>query len=143
MFDGLDTAAQAHFVTPDQLMVWAERVRPHLAKMTDSSGGRYIGADLLTAIAAGRMQLWLGLRGSDLVCVMLTEIQSYPRLRAMRMVGLVGSRPRVWRHLLAAVETSAKRDFGCAMMECVHIPRFAALLPGYRTTHWFGEKVLG
>lgn len=142
MFDGIDPAVQAIYVAPLHLPVWADRVRPHLAKMAAGSGGRYEPTDILTALASGRMQLWLAMNGVSLLCVMVTEILTYPRLRAMRSVGLVGTQPRKWRGLLAAVEEAARRDFGCTMMESFHIPRFAALLPGYRTTHWLSEKLL-
>lgn len=142
MFDGLDTSVQPLFVDAGMLPAWASQVRPHLEKMAAGSGGRYLATDILTAIAAGRMQLWLAVRGTDLLCVMVTAVEDYPRLRAMRMIGLVGSGPRQWRHLLVAIEATAKRDFGCDKMEAFHIPRFSTILPGYRVSHWFAEKPL-
>lgn len=143
MFDGIDSTVQPLFVAPEHLSVWASRVRPHIDKMAAGSAGRYEGTDILTAIAAGRMQLWVALGGADLLCVLVTEVHTYPRLRALRLIGLSGHRPRLWAHLLGSVEQAAARHFGCTRMEAVHIPRFGAILPGYRTTHWFSEKAIG
>lgn len=144
MFDGLDTEVLPIYVAPTQLLAWMDRVRPHLAKMADGSGGRYFVQDILTAIAAGRMQLWCALRGADLLCVMLTEIHDYPQLRAMRCIGVVGHKPRLWMHLLAKVEAAAKSDFGCVRMEALHHPAHARLLRtgGWRVFHILAEKPL-
>lgn len=142
MFDGVDQSVSLTFVSPVQLTAWAAHVRPHIEKMADGSGGRYLATDILAAIAAGRMQLWVIMAGAAVMCVFVTEVIVYPRKRALRFVGLVGNSPRKWRHLVAAVEASARRDFGCDMMEAVHLPRFATLLPGYRMTHWLSEKPL-
>lgn len=142
MFDGVDTAVRPFYVEPAQIMTWAARVHPHLEKMGEGSNGRYLGADILTAIAAGRMQLWLGLQGVNILFALLTDVQQYPRCRAMRLIGLVGVNPTRWRHVLAAIERSAKDDFGCDMMEAFHPPRYRVLVPGYQPTHIFAEKRL-
>lgn len=142
MFDGLDHAIQPFFVKPEQLMVWAGRVRPHIEKMAEGSRGRYLASDILVAIAAGRMQLWLALSGPEILCVMLTEIREYPRARALRIIGLVGHDHKKWRHLLSVVELAAKNNFGCTIMEASAPPRFGVLLPGYRSSHTLGEKPL-
>ena len=142
MFDGVDTTVIAHYVLPAQVRVWASRIRPHLAKISESSGGRYEASDMLAGLIAGRLQLWLALEGVSVLAVLVTEIATYPRLRAMRSIGLVGSRPRQWMGLLAAVEMAAHRHFGCTVMEAFHLPRLATLLPGYRTTRSFSEKVI-
>lgn len=142
MFDGLDPSVQVLLLDTAQLGSWAPHVRPHLEKMAAGSGGRYLFVDILTAIAARNMQMWLTLRGPDLIAVLVTEIINYPRARALRMVGVVGSKPRLWGAALFTIEQIAKRDLGCTKMEAFHIPRFRALLPGYVTSHWFSEKVL-
>lgn len=142
MFDGLDPVPQLILVDTTQLASWAPHVRPHLEKMAAASGGRFLFIDILTAIAARHMQLWLVVNGPDLMAVLVTEVITYPRLRAMRLIGLVGIRPHVLKRLLGQVERAAKQDFGCAKMEALHLPRFRAILPGYETTHWFGEKAL-
>jgi hypothetical protein len=143
MFDGIDASVQPLFIAPAHLPVWADRVRPHLIKMAEGSGGRYEASDILFEIARGSMQLWIALLGTDILCAVVSEVHSYPRLRALRLIGVVGHRPLLWRRLLRVVEEAAKRDFGCTMMEGFHNPEHMALLPKYRMTHWFSEKVIG
>lgn len=142
MWDGVDTSPQLLYVDPAQLATWSARVRPHFEKMAAGSHGRYLAVDILSSVAARRMHLWLVVREAALMCVTVTEVVEYPRLRAMRLVGLVGSRPRQWMHLIHGIERSAKENFGCDRMEAMHIPRFRTILPGYEMTHWLSEKPL-
>lgn len=142
MFDGIDPSVQALLVDPGQITAWAPRVRPHLEKMAGGSKGRFLASDILTAIAAGRMQMWVAVEGAALLCVAVTEIQNYPRLRALRFIALVGAGPRRWRHLLGAVEQAARENFGCQMIEAMCPPRYAAILPNYETSHQLMEKPL-
>ncbi len=142
MFDCIETGAQTVYVAPQMLPRWAERVRPHFEKMARGSSGRYLYTDLLTEVAAGRMQLWLAIDGASLLCVMLTEVKTFPRSRELWLIGLVGSRPRRWAHLLMGIEAVAKQNFGCAKIVALHLPRFRTLLPGYELTHWMSEKEL-
>lgn len=142
MFDGALTDAQLLFVAPRDLLAWADRIRPHIAKMAAGSGGRYEPSDIFAGLVTGGMLLWVVLDGASILCVCIGQIQNFPRLRTMRIIGLVGHQPRKWRHFLPALERSAKEDFGCSAIESLHIPRFRALLPGFRTSHWLSEKPL-
>jgi hypothetical protein len=144
VFDGLDTAVQPIYVAPLHLAAWLDRVRPHLARMADGSGGRYELTDIITAIAAGRMLLWVAVRGSDLLCALVTEIMNYPRLRAMRCIGISGHRARLWMPLLANVEAAAREHFGCTRFEALHQKGHERLLRtgGWRAYHTLAEKDL-
>jgi hypothetical protein len=142
VFDGLDHGIRVLFIAPADLLVWADRIRPHLAKMADGSGGRYETQDLFAEIASARMLLWVALEGADMRCVMLGQIMVYPQMRALRLTGLVGNNPHRWRGLLRFIEDQAKRQFNCTMMESVHQPRHGVLLRGYTTTHWLSEKAI-
>lgn len=142
MFDGLDASVQPIYVGASQIAPWVDRIRPHLERMASRSRGRYLAVDLITALAAGRMQLWVALEGPVMLCMLITEIMDYPRCRAMRLIGLVGTRPYRWRGLLSAIEVSARENFGCRIMEA-HAPRrFGVILPGYEATHDMFEKAL-
>ena len=140
MFDGADIAVQPYFVSPSELDRWAMRVRPHMARMAKGSGGRFLTDDLFAAVAAGRMQLWVAIDGSEVACVMLTEVLTYPRMRELRCIGLVGHQYRRWMHLLEAIEQTAKTNFGCKRISALHLPRFRHLLPDYEPTHILSEK---
>jgi hypothetical protein len=144
MFDGLDAGVQPLFVAPGDLAHWADAVRPHIAKMAEGSGGRYEIADLFAALASGRMLLWIALDGTDIACVLVTQIEQYPRRRAMRCVGLVGHRPRRWIRLLHQVERAARETFQCDLMEALHQPEHGRLLTTGRWSVWhiLSEKTL-
>lgn len=142
MFDGLDTTTQGLFIAPVDLVRWADRVRPHLEKMAVGSNGRYETQDLIAGLAAGRMLMWVAVEGAELLCVVLGQIMEYPRAKALRLTGIVGHHPRKWRHFLPAIERAARDDFGCMIVESLHQPGHARLLPGYRTTHCLSEKRL-
>ena len=131
-FDGANSTVEGLFVAPCDLLRWAHRVRPHVEKIAANSGGRYEAADVFAALASGRMLLWVAIEGVNLRCVLIGEVQVFPRLRALRLVGLCGHRPRRWRHLLSGVEEHARRVLGCDVVEAVHPPRIlptAARLP--------------
>jgi hypothetical protein len=142
VFDGLDPGVQALFIAPADLLPWATRIRPHLDRMAQGSGGRYDGIDILAALAAGRMLLWIALDGSEIACVLLTELLVFPRLREMRCIGVVGHRPRRWMGLLAYVEREARDKFGCARFSALHQPGHDRLLRtgGWRAWHVLSEK---
>ena len=146
MFDGAALSRDVHplFVATADWPRFADRVRPHLDRMARSSGGRYEEDDIAIRLGCGLMHLWLVLDGAEIVCVMVTELVQYPRLRALRIVGLVGYRPRRWMHLLGLVEHSAKVNFGCAKMECLHSIGHERLLRtgGWRLFHALAEKDL-
>ena len=147
MFDGADTVAlgpQPFFVGSHDWPRFAERVRPHLERMAAGSSGRFEADDVGIAIAAGRFQLWLALDGNDICCVMLTEINQFPRLREMRLIGLVGHRPRRWLHLLQAIEIATRVNFGCQRIACLAPHRMTRLLRtgGWRMFHVLVEKDL-
>lgn len=144
MFDGLDTSVLPLYVHPADFHRWAERVRPMLACMAAGSGGCYLAEDIAAAISAGRMQLWLALDGTDIACTMVTEIVAYPRLRAMRCVGVVGHRPLRWMHMLEDVERAARDCFGCTRFQALVQPGHERLLRtgGWRLFHSLWEKPL-
>lgn len=144
MFDGLDAEIQVLLIDAADLVRWVDRVRPHLARMAEASGGRYETVDILAALASRRMLMWLVVEGADLECVFVTEIIQYPRLRAMRAVGVSGHRARRWMRLVADMERVSKEQFGCTKAEALHNPRHGVLLQtgGWRAFHVLSEKDL-
>lgn len=144
MFDGLDAGMHGLFVAPGDLVRWADHIRPHIEKMAEGSSGRYEWTDIFAALAAGRMQLWIALDGSEIACVLITEIVNYPRLRAMRCIGVSGHRPRRWMQMLKLVEDAAREKFGCAVFEALHQLGHERLLRtgGWHAHHLLSEKRL-
>lgn len=144
MFDGLDDGVHALLVPTWDIARWVERVRPHIAKMAAGSGGRYETSDIIAELAGGAMLLWVVLDGARIAAVMVTQVMAYPRARAMRCIGIVGSRPRRWMHLLAVAERVSKQQFGCSIMEAMVQPGHERLLRtgGWKLFHSLWEKPL-
>ena len=121
-------------------------IKPALQRMADGSGGRFLVEDIEAALADGRMQVWC-LDSTDAGtpdCVLVTEVVSYPRLRAFRLIGFVGHHPRRWLHWLAWLEDVARRDFKCDRMEAFAPPGDERMLTtgGWTTWHILTEKRL-
>lgn len=143
MFDGLAPGVQIFFVGPREWPAMTERVYPHIVRMAAGSGGRFFATDIASLIAVGRFHLWLAIDGTDIACTMVTEFIYYPRMKALRIVGLVGHRPRRWLHLLHQVEQCAHNE-GCSKIECLHFPGHERMLRtgGWRLFHCLAEKDL-
>lgn len=143
MFDGV-AGLHPHYVPPHQFSIWSDRLAPAFARMAAGSHGAYLADDIAECVASGRMQLWLVLDGADIACVMLTEIIRYPRLKAMRCVGIVGHQPRRWMHILADVERASRECFGCGRFEALVQPGHERLLRtgGWSLSHTLYHKAL-
>ena len=144
MLDGPDNTLQPLYIPPEQILTWMDRLRPHIQKMADGSGGRYETSDILTCLATGAMQCFVAIEGIDLLAVMLTEIMNYPRFRAMRCIGISGRDAPRWTHLMTAIERVAKDNFGCTRIEAMLPARLERLLTtgGWQPFHNLLEKDL-
>ena len=71
---------------------------------------------------------------------MVTTFARYPRLTALRLVGLVGERPARWVGLMRAVQDWA-REQGCERVEAMAPARWTRLLGrlGFREFHVLTE----
>ena len=127
---------------PADLGRWIERILPHLAKMAEGSGGRFMPADIATAILRSEMQGWIIMEGALIVCLFVTEFVTYPRLRALRFVGCVGKNWQDWVHFREDVE-SWGRGHGCTMAEAMvpHV-KWRHVFDDYRVDHIRMEKAL-
>jgi len=111
--------------------------------MAGGSGGRYLAPDIDEALVSGQFHAWLALDGTAIHCVLVTCIARYPRLTALRIVGLVGQQPRRWLHLLSEVADWA-RAMGCDRMEALHPVHYCRILAraGFREFHRLSEMGL-
>jgi hypothetical protein len=143
-FDGSLDELVPLFVGITEWPRWAARIKPHLEKIAAASGGRYLAEDIAAALASGAFSLWLVLDGADIACAVISEFMQYPRLNALRIVGLVGHRPRRWMHLLKLLEISAAVNWNCARIEGVHPPGYERMLltGGWKISRLMCEKDL-
>lgn len=144
MFDGPSDSPQIIGVAPALWGSFAGAVMPHLQKMADGSGGRYLLGDMISAVITCRMQLWLAMDGPEILVALLTEVIQYPQIRTLRCVGVVGHKPRRWMHLMSFIEDFARNVLQCDRMEALHTPGHERLLRtgGWRVFHILSEKAL-
>ncbi|HLB80612.1 MAG TPA: hypothetical protein VJJ77_08910 [Dongiaceae bacterium] len=110
-----------------------------IARAVARSDGRYAVADVLAALRAGDMQLWVSLAEIDdgasaVEAACITEIVSYPREKRCGIVFCAGKERKNWLHQLAGIETWAKA-LGCTAMELQGRPGWERILPDWRKTH--------
>ncbi len=114
---------------------WAPLHAKHLARMAAGSGGRFLPEDLDIMLRENRMQAWTIPSG----CVLLvTFIADYPQMRALRLVGCVGSEAHRWGRLLPEIKEIA-RSWGCTRLEAMHPPSWPLHRRGWSTFHILSE----
>lgn len=98
---------------PAEVLVerWGE-IAPMLSRST-SRTGCYEPIDVLALAMAGRMSVWLCMRGEEIDAVVVTQVTVYPRRRVMEVLFAGGSNMRCWRQPLVAAIDSHARDLGC------------------------------
>lgn len=114
-----------------ELGAWIARVSPHIRNMAESSGGRFIGEDILDALYRDRMQLWVIQDGGEHIATCITEIIEYPRLKAIRIIAAVGTHAQRWAHLHEAAWDWGKTQ-GCTKFEALTRPGWQRLLAPFR-----------
>lgn len=79
------------------------RLAPVLARALPFTGGTHDLSDVWTAIELGEMQMWPHERG-----IIITEVQDYPRLRAVHLFLAAGDMEAMQR-ILPGIETWARQ----------------------------------
>lgn len=135
MFDGVSTDTDLVGVPAENFERWYHRVSPHIEKMAEGSGGRFYAEDICAGIVDREMQLWVILDGPNLLCVFVTSVVVYPRLKALRFMGCVGRNFRKWVHHRASVEAWG-RSQGASLAEAwVPHAKWLTIFQGYELDH--------
>lgn len=103
---------------------WA-RCEPWLAAALEHAGGTHLIEDVREACLDGRMQFWPG-RNAAIV----TEINTYPRLRALAFFLTGGALEELLAMEPVIVEWA--RSIGCTRAECGGRPGWERVLKDYR-----------
>lgn len=96
--------------------LWA-LARPHLEPSVAMSRGRFEIDDVGILCAHGYMQLWVATRDERVIGAMVTEIVTYPRKRAARVVFAGGTHLRSWYRLASEAVEDWGRSWGCTALE--------------------------
>ena len=132
------TPAALFGIPADKVLAVWRIVEPEIRRACARSDGRYESDDVLAALLARDMQLWLAIDVAvpgkmDAVCV--TQIANYPRQRRCALVFCAGHRPERWLHHLDTIGEWARAQ-GCVAMELQGRPGWERLLgDGWEKTH--------
>lgn len=117
-------------------------VRHLIEEAVKSSDGRYASYDILRALLAGQMVLFVAEDESVKGCAVV-QVVDYPGARICKILCCTGKELSKWVHLLTGIEQWAKTQ-GCKLMEPVCRLGWAKVLEqqGYSRGHVLLKKVL-
>lgn len=97
------------------------RVWPLVDKYVESAlvytNGAFLPEDVAAMCERGTMQLWMAVRGDNVLAALVTEIVNYPRRRAVGVPFIGGKEMRSWfRKALHTIEAWSK-EMGCDAMQ--------------------------
>lgn len=97
------------------------RVWPLVDKYVESAlvytNGCFLPQDVCDFCEVGRMQLWMAVRGDDVLAALVSEVITYPRKRVVGVPFIGGKELRSWfRKALYTIEAWSK-EMGCAGMQ--------------------------
>lgn len=122
-----------------ELTDWYPKLEVAFQMMAAGSNGRWELSDIVNQILAREQQVWVSLNDGVIEAVLLTEIVTYPRRKALRFSSCVGKNWRNWAHFHAQIEEWGKAQ-GCNLFE-VYAPRkWRHCFPDYREFHILMEK---
>lgn len=123
-------------VPPDVVPAFWQLVVPDLGKAIAHADGRYALEDVLAALLARDMQLWIAVdsRSMAIAAVCVTEIVNYPQEKRCGLVFCAGRSVERWIRHLDEIEAWA-REQECDALELQGRPGWERLLPDWRKTH--------
>lgn len=136
--------AFAFQVQPDQVDWFWPQILPLIEKWIPCADGAYTADDIRSYAKFGVIQLFIFHTHEEIKLVCMTEIVQYPRIRAVRLIGMTGSRPRIILQFLPAFEQWAKAN-GAVRLESLVERRVERLMGriGLAPRYTFMTKSLG
>lgn len=98
--------------------VWPSAA-PHLEKATRRTRGRYLPDDVLQEIKEGWQDLWVAYDPERNVidAAMTTQFVNYPRVRAIRILFIGGTRMNTWKDEFRVQVKEFGKDNGATLIE--------------------------
>lgn len=130
-------------IPADVVPAFWQIVTPLLGRALEHADGRYEVEDILAALLACDMQLWIAVdaRSMAVEAVCVTEIIAYPQEKRCGLVFCAGREANRWLRHLQDIEEWA-REQGCAALELQGRPGWERLLGGWQKTHVLLRKRL-
>jgi hypothetical protein len=130
-------------IPPDVVPAFWQIAAPLIGRAIEHADGRYEIADVLAAVLARDMQLWIAVdaRSMAVEAACVTEIVAYPREKRCGLVFCAGREADRWiRHLPEIADWA--REQGCAALELQGRPGWERLLRDWQKTHVLLRKRL-
>lgn len=95
-------------------------VEPLLAKALEVAAQRYWPVDILLYLLSGGggWQAWMIREGSELLAILVTRIDVYPRKKGCNVFALAGSRMSEWFPQADEILSQYAKQNGCHFFEC-------------------------
>lgn len=126
-------------------LVWDKfEVGALFKEQEEKSGGHWTAEFLKEQLLAGKLHLWLVLKGGEeILAALVTDINPYPNgLRTCMVTVIVGKNPGAWIGLESTLSDWAKEN-GCTKMEVIGRPGWKRVFPdSWRASATFYEKSL-
>ena len=88
-----------------------------IQKACDRAGAFADAKDVKAWLEKGTMQLWVAFDGSNIVGAVVTDIVTYPRMKALCMQFCGGTELKDWKDSMLALLRRYAKDMGCEVIE--------------------------
>lgn len=128
-------------LTPAEIGHLRSILLPMLATAEPFADGELTAGDMLDWGENGFAQVWIAGKDSKIFGVWVTDLVSYPRIKALRIIGLAGKFFNEWKHFEALLEQFA-REQGCTRVEAYTRPGMARKMEkmGYKMSRQLVTK---
>lgn len=107
----------ASYVPPEHVTdVWP-RIRQYVANATHYTYGRYEPEDVLDLLFFHNHQLWIAIRGDDIIGCIITTVMDYPRKRVLSCPFVTGEDFKLWKNPMLELLGKWATDNKCEVLE--------------------------
>ena len=132
---------EGKLLLPEEILTrWAE-ISPLRSRFLDHAHGEMTTFDIAQECINLRYQCWVVEEEGEIVCVVVTRIENYPRLNALHILGIAGSRMEHWKHFHSTLENFAKK-YNCTRISQWGRPGWVRMLKGIRGVNNEEYKVI-
>jgi hypothetical protein len=104
--------------SPAELIHHWEFVEPQIERALPCASKRFLPVDVLAFCIQNLAQGWFIREEQEIIAVMITRVETYPRQRTLNIFALSGSRMDEWYSDVEAVLVDYAKRQGCTQLEC-------------------------
>ena len=107
----------ASYVPEDYVHEVWPKFRDYIAAATVYTNGRYEPEDVLDLLFFHDHQLWIAIRGEDIIGCIVTTVVQYPRKRALSCPFVTGEDFKLWKYPMLELLGKWATDNKCEVLE--------------------------